>query len=148
VSLVGGDQNALARIAPGRPFVADRWPGEGPAGAVVTALQAVAGNPISAVVVVACDLPDLTVDAVVSVIGRGESPDRLRVADSGRLEPLLACWPLTLRTRVEAAFASGERALHDIIATLDPLLVPVAATAVGNINDPDDLRNRAERSTG
>jgi len=144
VVFVGGDRDALA--ATGRRFVPDGWPGEGPVGGVLSALSAL--REATAVVIVACDLPDLTPDAVRDVIGSGEPGHALRVADSGRLEPMLGCWPAAAHDEVAHSFHAGSRALHDVIAGLDAVRVPVAPAAVRNVNRPADLRNRQRPSIG
>ncbi len=145
VVFVGGDERALA--ATGRAYVADRWPGEGPVGGVLSAFHAMAAiePPPDAVVVCACDLPDLTPDAVRAVVDDGQpgrpdvpGPD-VRVADSGRLEPMLACWSSSAAGRIEGFFADGHRAMHEIILLLDRVTVPVDPSALRNVNRPADL---------
>ncbi len=66
VVLVGGDRSRLT-AATGREVVADTWPGEGPLGGVIDAVRWFAARGAEAVVVAACDLPDLTVEAVHAV---------------------------------------------------------------------------------
>ena len=84
VVFVGGDGERLT-AATGREFVADTWPGEGPLGggrrcaALVPPADASDG-----VVVAACDLPNLTVEAVRAVAGGGGAA---AVAVAERLHP-------------------------------------------------------------
>ena len=138
VVFVGGDERALA--VTGRRFVPDRWPGEGPVGGVVTALEAVAGSQPVGVVVCACDLPDLTVDAVRAVIGADSDRSDVRVADTGRLEPMLACWSPATAGRLAALFTGGGiRALHQVILLFDAVTVPVDPAALRNVNRLADL---------
>jgi len=141
VVFVGGDERALA--VTGRRFVPDRWPGEGPVGGVVTALEAavaVAGLQPGGVVVCACDLPDLTVDAVRAVIGADSDRSDVRVADTGRLEPMLACWSPATAGRLAALFTGGGiRALHQVIFLFHAVTVPVDPAALRNVNRPADL---------
>ena len=134
VVFVGGDP-ALGDL--GRWRVSDRWPGEGPVGGVITALDALCDA--SAVVVAACDLPDLSVDAVLAVMGSADERTGIRVADSGRMEPMLACWPTALRQPIERAFERGVRALHEAIAGELGINVPVDPAALRNVNRPADL---------
>lgn len=134
VVFVGGDP-ALAGL--GRRHVPDRWPGEGPVGGVVTALAA--AEVARAVVVTACDLPDLDADTVRAVIGEEREQVAVRVADSGRLEPALACWPTGLCEAIERQFELGTRALHDVVETCGAVRVPVDTTALRNVNRPDDM---------
>ncbi len=94
--------------------VPDRFPGGGPVGGLITALHTAADA--ERTVVCACDLPDLTVEAVHSVVGSNPLVNDVRVADSGRLEPMLATWHRRALPHVEAQFAAGAAALHDVIA--------------------------------
>ena len=134
VVFVGGDP-VLAAL--GRRHVPDRWPGEGPVGGVVTALYAL--EDAHAVLVAGCDLPDLTVETVAAVIGTEQQRTEIRVANSGLMEPALACWPISLRRDIEHTFERGTRALHHVITDRMGVHVPVDITAVRNVNRPNDL---------
>jgi molybdopterin-guanine dinucleotide biosynthesis protein A len=52
---------------------------------------------------------------------------------------MLSWWAAGSRARVDAAWRSGTRALRDVIATGAVREVPVAATALRNVNSPADL---------
>jgi molybdenum cofactor guanylyltransferase len=132
VVFVGGDPS-LAGL--GRRQIPDRWPGEGPLGGVITALYALADA--DAVIVAACDLPDLTTEAVEAVLGSAAERTAIRIADSGRVEPMLACWPTSLRREIEGSFEHGTRALHEVIMDRTAVQVPVDISAVRNVNRPD-----------
>jgi molybdenum cofactor guanylyltransferase len=132
VRFVGGGAAALAVL--GRPVVADRFPGEGPLGGVVTALAA-GGD----VVVAACDLVDLDPATVGVVIGCGDG-DRPRVAHTDRLEPTLAWWPASVAGALEREIAAGTRALHVALERVGYVPVRVPAGPLRNVNTVDDLR--------
>ena len=134
VVFVGGDP-ALAEL--GRQHVPDLYPAEGPVGGVVTALSTL--RDADAVVVAACDLPDVDVAAVRAVMGTAEDRAEIRVADSGRVEPALACWPTLRRSQIENQFRGGQRALHRVIEAWEGVHVPVDPAAMRNVNRPDDL---------
>jgi molybdenum cofactor guanylyltransferase len=135
VVFVGGDRDSLEAIT-GREVVADTWPGEGPLGAVVDALRWFDKLDTGGVVVAACDLPDLTVDAVQAVAGEGVA---VAVAVAERMHPSLAYWPTSLADEVEALFRSGVRAVHEALDALGALRVAVAPAALHNVNRPSDL---------
>jgi molybdenum cofactor guanylyltransferase len=118
------------------PLVADRWPGEGPLGGVITALIDAGGD----VVVAACDLPDLD-SATVRAIRDAPDADRAAavVATTDRLEPALARWNHRALDQLMATFERGERALHAAIAGLDIVEVTVDPAAMRNVNTPGDL---------
>ena len=65
VAFVGGDADSLTLL--GGTFVADSTPGQGPAGGVVAALRALAGD-ADAVVIAACDLAYITPAQLVPLI--------------------------------------------------------------------------------
>lgn len=135
VVLVGGDRERLAGL--GWPWVADRWPGEGPLGGVLTALAECGAD----VVVAACDLPDLDADTVRLVLDAARQPPTVEVvvAATDRMEPMLAWWSGTARPGLETAWAHGTRAVRDVIAERPGRQVAVGRAALRNVNRPDDL---------
>lgn len=149
VAFVGGDGSALA--ATGREFFADRWPGAGPVGGVVTAMSALLDRHTGceSVVVCACDLPDISADTVRAVIGQGDAePADVRVADSGRLEPMVACWNRSALHRIEQLFETGQTSVHRVLGELRVVRVAVDPETVRNVNRPDDVRRRRAHSIG
>ena len=135
VVFVGGASDRLAAIT-GRAVVADTWPGEGPLGAVIDALRWFGRLDSCGVVVAACDLPDLTVEAVQSVAGDAGTT---AVAVAERVHPSLAYWPTATVHDLEALFRSGVRAVHEALETLGATPVAVDAAALHNVNRPSDL---------
>jgi molybdopterin-guanine dinucleotide biosynthesis protein A len=144
--VVGGDRAGIESL--GLAWVADRHPGEGPLGGIVTALLA---SEHDLVVVLACDMPE--VDATVpEALVRGlrdEPAAGVAVALAGRREqPLTSCWRRSVALPVlDEAFASGERAprhLLDRLAVIRVAGLPVDRLA--DVDSPDDLRRYADRS--
>ncbi len=135
VVLVGGEAGELGGL--GLPLVPDRHPGAGPLGGVITALESAPGE----VVVVACDLPYLTGDVLLTIV-RAAAADPaadVAVARTNVVEPGCALWrPTALPVALEA-FESGERAVHRVLRRLRAIEVAVPAAALRNINTPDDL---------
>ena len=139
VVFVGGDARPL-----GRRHLADRYPGQGPLGGLLTALG---GLEADLVVVAACDLPWLdaaTIEALLSGLGTAD----VAVARTDRLEPLCGMWRRSTTLEVvESAFAGGERAIHRALAGLRVVEVPVAPRALTNVNAPEDLLETDERDS-
>jgi len=135
VVLVGGDPGDLAAL--GLRVVPDGRPGEGPLAGVLTALDLAAGD----VVVVACDLPHLTTGVIETIVAMAAgNPDAdVVAARTDRVEPGCALWRQSARDVVAASLASGERAVHRVLARLPAVEVVVPADALRNINTPDDL---------
>jgi molybdopterin-guanine dinucleotide biosynthesis protein A len=138
VAFVGGDSVGLARF--GRPTHADRWPGEGPLGGVLTALDAAHGDDV---VVAACDVPFLdgpTVRQLLrAVADRGGDLVDVVVARTERLEPALAWWSAAAAEEIARQWARGERALHQAIGALRRVEVTVDGAVLRNVNSPSDL---------
>ncbi len=134
---VGGDPVTLAGL--GLDTIADRWPGEGPLGGVITALEHFGTH--DAVVVVACDLPQLTSATVVALVTALEASDvaDVAMAITDRQQPLCAAWHRRATAPLAAAFAGGGRRLLDAIATLHVIDVNVAEQDLINVNTVNDL---------
>jgi molybdenum cofactor guanylyltransferase len=118
--------------APGRyadspwPVLADRWPGEGPLGGILTALHHLNGSratdnvPRSFAIILSCDMPFVTMEFLQLLMGRAVASKAQVVVpeSSGRLEPLCACWRSVSAESVQAAFDSGVRKVTDAMKHL------------------------------
>jgi molybdopterin-guanine dinucleotide biosynthesis protein A len=135
VVVVGGHRDALAQL--GLQVVDDGWPGQGPLGGILTALRHT-GLPT---LVVACDVPWLDAVTVgVLVEGSAAAGDAdVIVAATERLEPLCAVWPPALLAELEARFAAGVRAVHEVLGGVHVRELTVPAAALRNVNTPGDL---------
>ena len=131
---IGGDPAALADL--GLEVIADRWPGEGPMGAVITALQHADGGPA---VVVSCDLPLLTPGTVealaAAVVGHDAAVPR-----TDRWQALCAAWAPSALSTLVTAFGDGERSLQRVFDRLDVVVPDVPPADLTNVNTPGDLR--------
>lgn len=140
VVAIGGDHSALATL--GLNTVADQWPGEGPCGAVLTALAHFADH--DAVVIVACDLPRLSARAAKRVIDalsdNGEEHD-VAIAVTGERHSACMAWRLTTAPQLATTFAGGARKLLDAMDGLRVVEVVVDKAELMNVNTPDDLSN-------
>ena len=114
VVAVGGDRVALEAL--GLRVLDDLSPGAGPLGGIVTALDAASED---VVVVLACDLPWVTPEAVVAVVdGLGTSNVAVPVV-AGRPQQLLGAWRRsTALDSLRSAFSEGERAIWRAMASL------------------------------
>jgi molybdopterin-guanine dinucleotide biosynthesis protein A len=140
VVVVGGDTRELAMLS--APVVADRYPGEGPVGGVLTALDHLAAlDSVDAALILPCDLVHVTVEALGSLVeaAAGDAHSRVWVAATDRMEPMCALWTLAARGTVRERFVAGERALHRVISELPHTTVTVDARALHNVNRPEDL---------
>jgi molybdopterin-guanine dinucleotide biosynthesis protein A len=117
VVLVGGDTELLARF--GHPVVPDRFPGQGPAGGVLSTLDAVPPA------------------AVARAVADGAGAAAVAVTD--RWQPSLTAWRTSARGDLERAWTGGARALHELIAAVPHVEVAVDPEVLRNVNTRDEL---------
>jgi molybdenum cofactor guanylyltransferase len=105
------------------PVLADRWPGEGPLGGILTALlhlHSSGGGSDSAALILSCDMPFLTKEFLLYLRERAACTSALIVApqSSGGLEPLCACWHARSAGAIQSAFAAGVRKVTEAMKRL------------------------------
>ncbi len=140
VVLVGGDADELAPLS--APVVPDLYPGEGPVGGVLSALEHLAGlDSIDAALILPCDLCDVSAGTLLPLLeaGAGDGHSRVWVAATDRMEPMCALWSLAARGTVREQFVAGQRTLHRVISELPHTTVTVETSALRNVNRPEDL---------
>jgi len=106
----------------GAEMVEDRWPGEGPLGGIITALED-AGRSVAPSewnLIVSCDMPFLTREWLSSLCERaGKSEAQVILAHSAQgPEPLCACWRTEAAESLRAAFERGVRKVTEGISLL------------------------------
>jgi len=101
------------------PVLADRYPGEGPLGGILTVLAAVQSTQEWALVV-SCDMPFLQAEFLSFLCGRARtSGAEVVVPESGNgLEPLCAVWNAAALPTMQAAFDSGVRKVTEAMKRL------------------------------
>jgi molybdopterin-guanine dinucleotide biosynthesis protein A len=96
-----------------REMVSDQWPGEGPLGGIITALEDAANNPTRSEwnLIVSCDMPFLTREWMVFLCERAaRSKAQVVLPHSAHgPEPLCACYRTDATQSLRAAFESGVR---------------------------------------
>lgn len=97
----------------GAGIVEDRWPGEGPLGGIITALEDAAKSPSESQwnLILSCDMPFLTREWLVFLCERAaKSKAQVVVPHSAHgPEPLCACYRTDAAGALRAAFESGVR---------------------------------------
>lgn len=145
VTCQGGDADRLAHL--GLVVCADDV-AAGPARAIASALGGASagarstGAP-STLVIAACDLPDLTAQAVGSLLRVSVDRGVVAVAAAGGRRHLVAAWPVAARDAVADAIDRGVRSYGELLAEVAAIDVPVDAATVRNVNRPEDLPGRA-----
>jgi molybdenum cofactor guanylyltransferase len=106
----------------GGPCIADRWPGEGPLGGIITALAHTRGKKPECRwnLIVSCDMPFLTKEWLRHLVARAEASDAQVVLPHSLNgpEPLCACWRTDACETLQRAFEDGVRKVTHGIALL------------------------------
>lgn len=137
VTALGGDGGGLRSV--GLDHVEDRWPGEGPLGAVVHALTAIGASPHIAVL--ACDLLHPDPVAIRALLGHALATDAdvtVPVVD-GRPQWTHALWHRRVGRLLGDVFDSGERSLVGAVTGLRTEFVPGIDRACADADTPGDL---------
>ena len=104
------------------PVLADRWPGEGPLGGILTALSTMQNLESEAAwaLIVSCDMPFLKREFLAFLWDRAlASSAQVVVAQSANgLEPLCACWCASSAAEIQSAFDSGVRKITEAMKRL------------------------------
>jgi molybdopterin-guanine dinucleotide biosynthesis protein A len=102
---------------------ADRWPGEGPLGGIITALleTALSGDGVAWNLIVGCDMPFLSEDFLRYIADRAlrSGCDVVTPKSAHGLEPLCACWRTDAAGKLRAVFGSGVRKVTEAMKQLD-----------------------------
>jgi len=104
------------------PIVADRWPGEGPLGGIITALRATESDKNGAAwnLIVSCDMPFLTREWLEYVCTSALASDAEMVVPRSEhgLEPLCACWRTSAADSLQRTFEDGVRKVTEAMKRL------------------------------
>ena len=143
VTLVGNPQ--LAEIF-GYPAIPDLYPGEGPLGGILTALEDTAAEWN---LVCACDMPGLSAEFLAGLLdaaARSDAGALLPAGPSGLPEPLCAVYHRRSRGALAQAFASGMRKIATALEKVPVQVLPVAEAGLfQNVNTPEDWAAWAPR---
>ncbi|KAF0093919.1 MAG: bifunctional molybdenum cofactor biosynthesis protein MoaAD [Puniceicoccaceae bacterium 5H] len=132
-------RRSLPAEPPPAPVVVDRWPGQGPLGAILSAQLT---QPHAEWLVLACDLPLLDARTLERLLA-GASPEdaavAFRSAFDGKPEPLCALYRPALRPALQRAWAYDVRCPRKVLtATGVRLLALPSPCALDNANTPAD----------
>ena len=135
VIVIGGDRPAIEAV--GLTAVADRFPGEGPLGGVLTALS---GTDAAIVAVLGTDLVAPDPSAITTVLDALAGHDVAVPVSGGRRHFHHAIWQRSAQATLEAAFAAGERAIKRAVRDLDVFeVVGIAPETLADADTPDEL---------
>lgn len=146
VVAVGGDASSLGGL--GLVVRPDRWPGEGPLGGLVTALQDDDPGSAPRAVVLSCDLTDPDPAAIARTVAahaHGGTDAAVPVVD-GRHQWLHAAWDRRVAGILADVFAAGERSLAG--AAISLRITPVHDVGVDAVHDADRPADLLGRRVG
>lgn len=116
---------------------------QGPVVGVAQALQHAGSHGFSACLVTPVDMPDLTAEDLTRLRDQWHrDPNRVICAvdaRTGQLQPLVTIYPIGLADELRSLAASKDRRLYRWIEKQSPVLIPLSAPAVRNVNSPEDL---------
>lgn len=121
----------------GVPVLADRWPGEGPLGGIITALE-FSRNPLN--LIAAVDMPSLEVATLRGMLMTANETGRsvIPAHEDGATEPLCAVYRREDLAALRAFFDAGGRRVRDAIERIAYQRVSAAQRTFANVNTPDD----------
>jgi molybdopterin-guanine dinucleotide biosynthesis protein A len=124
----------------GYPAIPDLYPGAGPLGAILTALQHTSADWN---LVAACDMPGLSAEFLTfltnAVAGLPGADALVPAGPSGQPEPLCAVYHRRSRPALELALGRGVRSVRAALENLRAALVSVPeVTPFQNVNTPEE----------
>ncbi|MDQ7064056.1 MAG: molybdenum cofactor guanylyltransferase [candidate division KSB1 bacterium] len=123
------------------PMYPDLIPNLGPIGGILTALH---HSQTRHCLILACDLPFVTPDALAALVRRTRARERAVVLNVGRgPEPLCGIYPATALAEVQARIDSRELKLQTLLDHLDVDVIDWHQDrdrVLFNINTPDDFK--------
>jgi molybdenum cofactor guanylyltransferase len=135
VTLIG-DPGQLGYL--GLPVIPDQIAGRGPAGGIETALTMTTTDWN---LIAGCDMPGLTCDILLRLLGRAALTTTNCVAaavSDGEPEPLCAVYHRRCLPVVDRAIRENRLKMKNLLAELGAELVPVDPAAIANANTPGE----------
>lgn len=149
--------------------IEDGWPGEGPLGGILTALQHLKAQRMDSsgdhphgqphwAMILGCDLPFMNRDFLAFLKERAllSRAQVLAPESSSGLEPLCACWRADALWSVEQSFDAGVRKVTEAMKQVGTEVLDEAAwkrfdngnRLFWNMNTPEDYREACRIETG
>jgi molybdenum cofactor guanylyltransferase len=141
VLAIGGNEQELT--AQGWSYVADSWPGEGPLGGLITALEQ---SSWPTVVLLACDHPDVDPDelrSMVDALGANDDVEAAIPVLEGHPYVTHSVWRKQCIGTLRSAFETGERAPSAVLRRLR--WSPLGVSNLRSVADIDTTAQLAER---
>ncbi len=135
VVLIGASSEVSAKL--GVPTVPDLMPGEGPLGALWTALRWASG--VTRVVVIPCDMPHVDRSVIRALMSSGDNGSASVATMGQRPHPIVGCWPVGWATAVHALLRAGERRMSAVLDIGPYHTVEIDQRRLADADEPEDL---------
>jgi len=140
LKIVGGESEAFTLL--GHECLADEYPGEGPLGGIITALNYFKNIGKKHVLVVACDLPNISADLIKKMVENSLKEPKSVVVPlvEGHLQWMHVLWPTEVLSTLLKSFSNGERAPWKASKDLPLLRIEgIDPQVLFDIDHPEDL---------
>lgn len=140
LKIVGGDSESFELL--GYECLADEYPGEGPLGGIITALNYFKTQGKKHVLIVACDLPNISEILINQILEDSLTEPKSIVLPvvEGHLQWMHTLWPTTVLTTLLKSFLSGVRAPWRATEGLPLLKIEgVDPLVLFDVDQPEDL---------
>lgn len=132
----------------GKPMYTDLIPKKGPLGGLYTALE-YSNAPM--VLLLACDMPSINREGIQSLMTLAE-PGKITVStDSKQISPLFACYPKSLKDKVEKAIFANELKMQDFVLKQPHVMLDLNALenieVLQNLNTQEQLKTAENTET-
>jgi molybdopterin-guanine dinucleotide biosynthesis protein A len=141
LKMVGGDSEAFTLL--GHECLADEYPGEGPLGGIITALNYFKNRGKKHVLVVACDLPNISPDLISKMIENSMKEPKSVVVPlvEGHLQWMHVLWPTDVLPTLLKSFSNGLRAPWRASKDLPLLRIEgIDPQILFDLDRPEDLK--------
>lgn len=135
IFVVGGDEESRSLVE--TRYLPDLWPGDGPLGAIITALEALSSGWL---VILSCDVPAIGVSEVQALLEACSNGVEVVLAKSERgLEPLVAVYSHLVKDRLRLKFEDGCRSVLRALDDVSCTEIRLKSAVLLNVNRPEDL---------
>lgn len=125
----------------GHPVYPDLVVDKGPMGGLLTAFS---NTKAKAVLLMSCDMPLVNCEAIKQLIDKTKNNQIIAPTEEGRVNPLFALYPLSLKQEVERRITDGRLKMTDLILenkhTLVPSIVCENPGIFRNVNNEEELK--------
>lgn len=142
--IISNHAERLTMLPPSIPIYPDDVREQGPLGGIATAMRV---SPHDLLLIVACDMPELTEDILRQLVAYVPQMEEGRIdavvprEQDGRLQPLCALYHRRILPVILTHLANEERRMRSLLDAIQTVYIPIQANEAGafrNLNTPTD----------